>query len=121
MSTHSKVIARTDRHTQTDTQTRRKHYLYRIRGGNYSFFFRRFVSRLPDKGKRISELADRLRSILSLHAEVDSTADLLDKMSFDADYKYRYTSCFGLESAVYSKIFELKLLDFIFIIRHINK
>ena len=30
MSTHSKVVAQTDRHS--DTQTRRKHDLYRTRG-----------------------------------------------------------------------------------------
>ena len=48
------------------------------------------MSRLPDKGKRISELVEKLRSILLLYEKVDDTADMLEKMAIDADYKHRY-------------------------------
>ena len=55
-----------------------------------TFSNRPFISRLPDKGKRIRELAERLRSILALRAEVDGTADMLEKMAIEADYKHMF-------------------------------
>ncbi len=59
---------------------------------NHNCFSSKFVKRLPDKGARIQALAERLRSLLSLHTQIDDTADMLHDMALEAEYKHRSVS-----------------------------
>ena len=47
----------------------------------YVTLFRKFIDKLPDKGQKIQKLAKQLEAELQSRMEVDSTADLINKMS----------------------------------------
>lgn len=49
------------------------------------FGCRKFIDKLPDKGIKIQTMIDRLDHFLALRKEVDSTADMFEKMAIDAE------------------------------------
>ncbi|XP_013410882.1 DNA-directed RNA polymerase II subunit GRINL1A [Lingula anatina] len=46
---------------------------------------KKFISSLPDKGKKISDLADRLRRAIEEKEKVDATSSLFQKMQLESD------------------------------------
>ncbi len=50
-----------------------------------SILSRKFISRLPDKGEKITNMVKRLESILAHREHVDQTADIFQKMALGAE------------------------------------
>ncbi|NXP13822.1 GRL1A polymerase, partial [Thinocorus orbignyianus] len=53
----------------------------------FFFFFRKFIARLPDKGKKISDFAEKLRLAILQEEELARTAELLSAVRLEFQVK----------------------------------
>ncbi|NWR69123.1 GRL1A polymerase, partial [Centropus unirufus] len=59
---------------------------------NLFFYFRKFVARLPDKGKKISDFAEKLMRAILQEEELARTAELLSAVRLDFQVKQEENS-----------------------------
>ncbi|KAH0619774.1 hypothetical protein JD844_014032 [Phrynosoma platyrhinos] len=62
---------------------------------------RKFISRLPDKGKKISDFAEKLRAVIAQEEELRRTAELLSAVRLEFQKKQEATE-FGKQNIVVS-------------------
>lgn len=44
------------------------------------FYFRKFIQKLPDKGKKISDLTEKLQILIAQKQDVDNTVSMFDRL-----------------------------------------